>query len=75
MAKNKRNEEELSSMSLGDHLEELRIRMILALAGVVLGLIVCLFFGKYLIAFLERPYNQAMAMILRIIRNKNPPII
>jgi sec-independent protein translocase protein TatC len=63
MAKNKRNEEELSSMSLGDHLEELRIRMILALAGVVLGLIVCLFFGKYLIAFLERPYNQAMGII------------
>jgi len=52
----------LKNMSLGDHLEELRIRMILALAGVVLGLIVCLFFGKYLIAFLERPYNQAMGI-------------
>ena len=52
----------LKSMSLGDHLAELRIRMILALAGVVLGLIVCLFFGKYLITFLERPYNQAMGI-------------
>ncbi len=62
MTKNKRNEKELSSMSLGDHLEELRMRMILALAGVVLGLIVCLFFGKYLIVFLERPYNQAMGI-------------
>ena len=57
-----RKEEELPSMSLGDHLEELRIRMILALAGVVVGLIVCLFFGKHLIAFLERPYDQAMGI-------------
>ncbi|MHC5182652.1 MAG: twin-arginine translocase subunit TatC, partial [Planctomycetota bacterium] len=62
MTKDKHNEEELPSMSLGDHLEELRIRMILALAGVVLGLIVCLFFGKDLIVFLERPYNQAMGI-------------
>ncbi|MHC4386654.1 MAG: twin-arginine translocase subunit TatC, partial [Planctomycetota bacterium] len=62
MAERKRNDEELKSMSLGDHLEELRIRMILALAGVVLGLIVCLFFGKDLIVFLERPYNQAMGI-------------
>ena len=48
MTEHKRKEEELPSMSLGDHLEELRIRMILALAGVVVGLIVCLFFGKQL---------------------------
>lgn len=62
MPERKHQEEELPSMSLGDHLEELRIRMILALAGIVLGLIVCLFFGKHLIAFLERPYNQAMGI-------------
>ena len=60
MTENERNEEEFSSMSLGDHLEELRMRIILSLAGVVLGLVVCLFFGKYLTAFLERPYDQAM---------------
>ncbi len=52
--------ENLKSMSLGDHLEELRIRMILALAGLILGMVVCLFFGKHLIAFLERPYHQAI---------------
>ncbi|MFZ9033650.1 MAG: twin-arginine translocase subunit TatC [Anaerohalosphaeraceae bacterium] len=62
MTKHQYNEEELPSMSLGDHLEELRLRMILALAGIVLGLIVCLFFGKHLIGFLERPYNQAMGL-------------
>ncbi|MHC4468803.1 MAG: hypothetical protein ACYSUZ_05465 [Planctomycetota bacterium] len=47
MTKHNYKEEELPSMSLGDHLEELRLRMILALAGIVLGLIVCLFFGKH----------------------------
>ena len=62
MTKHNYKEEELPSMSLGDHLEELRLRMILALAGIVLGLIVCLFFGKHLIGFLERPYNQAMGL-------------
>lgn len=62
MTKKKHKDEELKSMSLGDHLEELRIRMILALVGVLVGLIVCLFFGKHLIAFLERPYNQAMGI-------------
>lgn len=54
--------ENLKSMSLGDHLEELRIRMILALAGLLLGLVVCLFFGKYLISVLETPYNKAMGV-------------
>ena len=70
MAERKHRDEELPSMSLGDHLEELRLRMILALAGVVVGLIVCLFFGKHLIAFLERPYNQAMGITqLHLIAN------
>lgn len=54
-------EENLKSMSLGDHLEELRIRMILSLGGLLLGMVVCLFFGKYLIAFLEAPYYAAIS--------------
>ncbi len=45
-------------MSLGDHLEELRARLILAIIGLVLGTVVCLFFGKYLISFIERPYTR-----------------
>ena len=52
--------EELKSMSLGDHLEELRSRLILLIAGVFIGLIVCLFFGKYFVALLTGPYNRAM---------------
>jgi sec-independent protein translocase protein TatC len=48
------------SMSLGDHLEELRTRLILAIAGFVIALIVCMVLGTYLIAFIEKPYNDAM---------------
>lgn len=60
MSKYNHNEEELPSMSLGDHLEELRARMILALAGLLIGLVICLFFGKYLVAALEVPYHKAI---------------
>ena len=44
------------TMSLGDHLEELRSRLILALVGFALVFIVCLFFGKYIIAVIQDPY-------------------
>lgn len=47
-------------MSLGDHLEELRARLILALAGLAVALILCLSFGKFIISFIERPYIQTM---------------
>lgn len=49
-----------STMSLGDHLEELRTRLFLALTGVAVALIGCLFFGKGIISFISRPYAQAM---------------
>ena len=45
-----------SAMSLGDHLEELRARLIMAFIGLGIAMVICLIFGKYLIAFLERPY-------------------
>lgn len=54
-------QENLKSMSLGDHLEELRMRMLMALGGVLLGLVICLFFGKYLIFLLRAPYDNALA--------------
>jgi sec-independent protein translocase protein TatC len=47
-------------MSLGDHLEELRMRLILAILGLVVGTIICLFFGRRIIAFIEGPYNSIM---------------
>ena len=46
-----------SSMSLGDHLEELRTRILLALAGLVVGAIIALCFGTRIITFIQRPYN------------------
>jgi len=45
-----------STMSLGDHLEELRGRLILALTGLLIGTAICLTFGTRIIKFIERPY-------------------
>ncbi|UCC97846.1 MAG: twin-arginine translocase subunit TatC [Phycisphaerales bacterium] len=47
-------------MSLGDHLEELRARLILAILGLLVGTVICLFFGRRIIAFIEGPYNRIM---------------
>lgn len=47
-----------TTMSLGDHLEELRARLILAIIGLVVGTIICLFFGKQILGFIESPYTQ-----------------
>ncbi|MBN2272192.1 MAG: twin-arginine translocase subunit TatC, partial [Sedimentisphaerales bacterium] len=49
-----------STMSLGDHLEELRMRLLLALAGIALAFILCAIFGKHIIAFAKWPYTQVM---------------
>ncbi len=59
--------EHLVSMSLGDHLEELRSRLILIIIGLVVGLIICLFFGKYLIAILTTPFNKAIGATADVI--------
>ena len=60
MTEHKCKEEELPSMSLGDHLEELRARLILVVLGIVVGLVITLFFGTRLVSFLEVPYYHAM---------------
>ena len=46
-----------TTMSLGDHLEELRARLILAIIGLVTGTVICLFFGHQIIRFIKRPYS------------------
>ena len=58
---NKKNNLPGSTMSLGDHLEELRLRLLLALAGLALAFIICLIFGKHIITFVKVPYTTAMA--------------
>jgi len=66
MAKNKKKKKHIpddpldTTMSLGDHLEELRARLILAIIGLVVGAVLCLFFGRRIIHFIERPYLKVM---------------
>jgi sec-independent protein translocase protein TatC len=50
----------LPSMSLGDHLEELRTRLILALVGLAVGVIISFFFGHYFVKLLMVPFETAM---------------
>jgi len=54
----KSNELSSSTMSLGDHLEELRRRLIYALAGLGAGTGLCMIFGTKLVKFLLVPYNR-----------------
>ena len=56
--KKKKYDPLVTTMSLGDHLEELRMRLIYALLGLGLGLVICLIFGKYIIAFIQQPYDE-----------------
>lgn len=49
-----------TTMSLGDHLDELRMRLILAILGLVIGTIICLFFGRRIITFIQSPYDRIM---------------
>jgi sec-independent protein translocase protein TatC len=55
-----------TTMSLGDHLEELRGRLISAIIGLVIALVICLCFGKYIVAFIEKPYIDAMGEEARL---------
>lgn len=48
------------TMSLGDHLDELRARLILAILGLTIGAVVSLIFGKHILRFMEYPYNHVI---------------
>jgi len=56
-----------SRMSFGDHLDELRIRMIRALVGAMIGTIVCLIFGKWILEVIFAP------LLVVQYRNELPP--
>ncbi len=47
-------------MSLGDHLEELRARLMLALTGIVVAMVISFFFGDYFVKLLLLPYERAV---------------
>ncbi len=54
------------TMSLGDHLEELRMRLIRALTGLIVGTVICLFVCSYIISFIEKPYIGVMGADARL---------
>lgn len=51
---------ETSRMSFGDHLEELRRRVILGLIGLVVTTVLCFYFGDTINAYLSAPYKVTM---------------
>ncbi|MFP4143982.1 MAG: twin-arginine translocase subunit TatC [Phycisphaeraceae bacterium] len=57
---------EAGRMSFGDHLEELRQRIIYALVGIVLTSVVTLFFGRDIVGWLVQP-------LARTLRSMNHP--
>ena len=52
-----------SSMSLAEHLDDLRRRLFFIIAGLFIAFVFCLFFSKFIIGFIERPYVEAMKAI------------
>ena len=47
-------------MAIGEHLEELRQRVIYAMLGLLAGMVVALFFGREMLIVLEYPYRVVM---------------
>jgi len=61
MAKNEKRRNPIDcTMSLGDHLEELRARLILAVLGLLVGSVVSLIFGTQILRVIRAPYDRTM---------------
>lgn len=50
-----------STMSFGEHLEALRIHLIRAILGLAVSVIICLFWGGYVVDFVRAPIDKALA--------------
>ena len=57
-------EQHMATMSFGDHLEELRVRLMLALLGLVVGIVIAfippVFLGRQVMLKMEQPAAQAL---------------
>jgi sec-independent protein translocase protein TatC len=60
MARSLFHDDGLPMMGLGDHLEELRIRVMRAVIGLVVGVVIVTAFGTHLFHFLCQPFYDAM---------------
>ncbi|MEM1062555.1 MAG: twin-arginine translocase subunit TatC, partial [Planctomycetota bacterium] len=49
-----------ATMSFGDHLEELRVRLVRGLAGLLIGVVFGLVFGEQVIEFIRGPIDTAL---------------
>ena len=52
-------------MSFGDHIEELRLRMIRAILGFLIAMVVGLFVGQPVMELIQAPVRAAAGEILR----------
>jgi len=50
-----------STMTFGEHLEELRVCLFKAVAGLAVGFIIGLFVANYLVKFIQYPLNRALS--------------
>jgi sec-independent protein translocase protein TatC len=57
-------EQQMATMSFGDHLEELRVRLILAILGLVVGIVITfippVFLGRLVMLKMEEPASEAL---------------
>jgi sec-independent protein translocase protein TatC len=62
------NEEDLfkdSTMTFGEHLEELRMRLFKAIIGLVIGFVVGLYFGDDIVKLIQSPLTDALRVYYR----------
>ncbi|MBS3822039.1 MAG: twin-arginine translocase subunit TatC, partial [Phycisphaerae bacterium] len=55
------HDDDMPRMTLGEHLDEFRWRLIYALVGLAVAMGVCLAFGQWILAQLRWPYTKVMA--------------
>jgi sec-independent protein translocase protein TatC len=60
------------SMTLVEHLRELRYRLVVAVLALLIGTIVCWFFREALLSLLERPYSIGVAALKAKYPDANP---